>query len=69
MTGETEPIKKDIFLKCVHSRNTVIAEGGKQYVSAHEVPSPILLSGTKVLSGDGKMVILAVGKNSALGKI
>ena len=69
MTGETEPMKKDILIKCVHSRNTIIAEGGKQYVSNHEVPSPIVLSGTKILSGDGKMVILAVGKNSAIGKI
>jgi magnesium-transporting ATPase (P-type) len=28
-----------------------------------------LLSGTRVLSGDGKMVIIAVGKYSAIGKI
>jgi magnesium-transporting ATPase (P-type) len=69
MTGETEPMKKDIILKCVHFRNTIIADGGKKYASAHEVPSPILLSGTRVLSGDGKMIIIAVGKYSAIGKI
>lgn len=69
MTGEPDPIKKEIMLKCVHQRNTIIAEGGKQYASAHEVASPIVMSGTRVLSGDGKMVVIAVGKNSALGKI
>jgi len=69
MTGETEPMKKDIILKCVHFRNTIIADGGRNYASAHEVPSPIMLSGTRVLSGDGKMVIIAVGKYSAIGKI
>ena len=69
MTGETEPMKKDIILKCVHFRNTIIADGGKKYASAHEVPSPIMLSGTRVLSRDRKMVIIAVGKYSAIGKI
>jgi len=28
-----------------------------------------MLSGSKVLSGEGKMVIVAVGKLSAIGKI
>ena len=35
----------------------------------HEVPSPILLSGTKVLTGDGRMLILVVGEQSCIGKI
>lgn len=35
----------------------------------HKVGSPIVLSGTRCLSGEGKMVILAVGDLSALGKI
>ena len=69
MTGETEPMKKDIIIKCVHFRNTIIADGGKKHATAHEVPSPIMLSGTRVLSGDGKMIIIAVGKYSAIGKI
>ena len=34
-----------------------------------EVASPIMLSGSKVLSGEGKMIIIAVGKLSATGKI
>jgi magnesium-transporting ATPase (P-type) len=47
----------------------LIAEGSKDDAGSHEVPSPIMLSGSKVLSGEGKMVIIAVGKLSAIGKI
>jgi hypothetical protein len=47
----------------------MIAEGHKDINAAHEVPSPIMLSGSKVLSGEGSMIIIAVGKLSALGKI
>lgn len=69
MTGETLPIHKEVFLKCQHKRNIIVAEGGKDSATAHDVPTPIMLSGSKVLSGEGKMVIIAVGKLSALGKI
>jgi magnesium-transporting ATPase (P-type) len=47
----------------------LIAEGNKDGASAHDVPSPLMLSGSKVLSGEGKMVVIAVGKFSAIGKI
>lgn len=36
---------------------------------AHELSSPIMMSGSRVLSGEGKMIVIAVGKYSALGKI
>lgn len=67
--GETLPIKKDITEKCIIQRNTIIAEGTKDNCGSHEVASPILLSGSRILSGEGKMVVIAVGKLSALGKI
>jgi TPP-dependent pyruvate/acetoin dehydrogenase alpha subunit len=35
--------------------------GEKNIADKHEVPSPIIMSGTKVLTGEGKMVVLAVG--------
>ena len=47
----------------------MIAEGSKDEAGAHDVPSPIMLSGSKALSGEGKMIIIAVGKLSAIGKI
>lgn len=33
------------------------------------MPSPVMLSGTKVLSGEGKMVVGVVGDASCVGKI
>ena len=47
----------------------MISEGGKEQASTHEVSSPIMMSGSKVLQGEGKMLVIAVGKLSALGKI
>lgn len=43
--------------------------GVKNVSDKHEVPSPILFSGTKVLTGEGKMLIIAVGDASCIGKI
>ena len=35
----------------------------------HDVPSPILFSGTNILTGEGKMVVVVVGKVSSVGRI
>lgn len=69
MTGETLPLVKDTFKKCMAKRDTMVAEGGKEGASTHDVPSPLVLSGSRILSGEGKMVVIAVGAFSALGKI
>lgn len=37
--------------------------------ASHALPSPLLLSGTAIGSGEGKMVALMVGEDSCLGKI
>ena len=66
MTGETHAIKKDIMMKCQHQRDEMIKMDNKD---PHELSSPIMMSGSRVLSGEGKMVVIAVGKYSALGKI
>jgi magnesium-transporting ATPase (P-type) len=66
MTGETLPIKKDIMMKCNSQREEMIKMDNKD---AHELSSPIMMSGSRVLSGEGKMIVIAVGKFSALGKI
>jgi len=69
MTGETLPIKKDNLQHCIEERNQIIKDGGKDGSSAHDVPSILMLSGSRCLSGEGKMIIIAVGKLSAMGKI
>lgn len=63
------PMKKNILKYCVEQRNSILSDGQREGTSAHDVPSPILLSGSKVLSGEGKMLVIAVGKLSAIGKI
>lgn len=69
MTGETLPLIKEVYLKCMSKRDTLVAEGCKDGASTHDVPSPLILSGSKILSGEGRMVVIAVGHFSALGKI
>ena len=68
MTGETDPIKKNTLHECLKIKGE-IEEEGRENVGAHEVPSPILLAGTKVAAGTGKYVVIVVGKDSSLGKI
>lgn len=35
----------------------------------HEIPTPIMMSGTNVLEGDGMMLAIVVGPHSTQGKI
>ena len=69
MTGETDPIKKHNLAECKKLMSEVEAEGRRNSASSHEVPSPILLAGTKVASGTGRYVVIIVGKDSSIGKI
>jgi len=70
MTGESDAIKKNTVDKCKQKATTVLADPSKVgRIGKHDVPSPIILSGTKVLTGAGKMIVLVVGELSCLGKI
>lgn len=69
MTGETDPVKKNILDVCIKKRNQLIDEGLRNTSGVHDVPSPILMSGTRVLSGEGRMVVIVVGDASCVGKI
>ena len=70
MTGESEAIKKHTVDKCKEKGVAVLADPSKTgHIAKHDVPSPIILSGTKVLTGAGKMIVLVVGDMSCLGKI
>lgn len=50
-------------------RNKYINEGKQNTVKNHDVPSPVLLSGSGFKNGSGKMLIISVGPRSAIGKI
>jgi len=70
MTGETDPMKKADMKECLEKKKENMHElANEKEPINHKVPSPIVLSGTRVLSGEGKMVVVAVGELSALGKI
>lgn len=47
----------------------MVSEGNKNLTDVHAIPSPIIMSGTTVLSGEGSMVVLVIGKDSCEGKI
>ena len=69
MTGETEPIKKNLLKHCLKKKSALEKSGERNLANKHEIPSPIMLSGTKILTGEGKMLILVVGAQSCIGKI
>ena len=70
MTGETEPIQKQSLRDCIKKRDEVIQENTDiEKLGNHAVPTPILLSGSKVLQGEGKFMVIVVGPNSCEGRI
>ena len=70
LTGETEPIDKNTLSDCLLRRNELIAEDvNKEKAGNHALPTPILLSGSKVLQGEGKFMVIVVGANSCEGRI
>lgn len=72
MTGENENIKKLSYKEANAFRDEYYKNNpdndGKEG-SHHDIPSPIVLSGTNLAEGVGIMVVIAVGKNSAEGRI
>ena len=56
LTGESKPVSKDVFESCISnpSKKTI---------------SPIILSGTDCIEGNGKALVIGVGEKSTKGKI
>ena len=77
MTGENDNIKKVSFEESLklkeeyYLNNPAIVEtlDKNEEDRHHELPSPVVLSGTNLAEGVGIMVVIAVGKNSAEGRI
>ncbi len=73
MTGESDEVKKDTIKKCeAYQREKEIEKdktGGFKISRAHDLPSPIIMSGTSVSQGEGKMISIVVGESSCLGEI
>jgi P-type E1-E2 ATPase len=72
MTGESDDLDKDTMEKCKEKQEEKDAEYGFQknpQRSSHDIPSPVLLSGTVITIGKGYFLCIMVGKNSCVGKI
>ena len=69
MTGETDPIHKATISECVKKRDQIQSSGKSSKHGIHDVPTPIMMSGTKILGGSGYMVVILVGDDCAIGKI
>lgn len=69
MTGEAHHIKKNTVPVCIKKKKIIEVNGEKNEATKDDVPSPIMMSGTKVLTGEGKMVVIVVGDLSCNGKI
>ena len=72
MTGESDELKKDSLDNC--KARQVEKDQEYQYLksdkkSPHDLPSPLLLSGTQIATGEGLFVVIVVGKYSCVGKI
>jgi magnesium-transporting ATPase (P-type) len=75
MTGENDNIKKLSFNESLAFLHDYInfhpeaLDSTAEVDRHHDVPSPVLLSGTNLAEGIGTMLVIAVGKNSAEGRI
>lgn len=72
MTGESDELKKESLANCKHKQEEKDAEYAYHKDAKknhHDVPSPLLLSGTQVVIGEGWFVVIMVGKHSCVGKI
>lgn len=72
MTGESDELKKDSLENCKLRQEEKDAE--YEYLksnnkNSHDLPSPVLLSGTQIATGEGWFICIMVGKNSCVGKI
>ena len=77
MTGESDEMKKETLATCLNRLAEKREEeghgkqldAGAKMMRAHELPSPLLLSGTNIAGGEGRMLCLMVGDSSCLGEI
>jgi len=75
MTGETIELKKEPFEICEQRLEEKLEEekfpgsGKAKDRTPHDIPSPILVSGTQIQTGEGWFLVAVVGKNSCIGII
>jgi magnesium-transporting ATPase (P-type) len=65
MTGESDHFPKESMAKCLQRKSEHEAESCEK--GAHDVPSPLLLSGTQIQTGEGWFVCIVVGEMTCEG--
>ena len=68
LTGESDHLPKETVAKCLQ-RQQEHEEQDQKSRGPHDVPSPVLLSGTQIQTGQGWFLCLVVGDNTAEGQI
>ncbi|MDR3548433.1 MAG: HAD-IC family P-type ATPase [Candidatus Pacebacteria bacterium] len=66
MTGESHELKKCSLKEC---DGRIKELGQVDEMTSHDIPTPVLLSGTKVIHGEGLYLAIVVGPHSAIGSI
>jgi len=60
MTGESDEVKKDTFARCLAIQREREMDANKtttvKMTRAHDLPSPVMMSGSSISGGEGKMV-------------
>lgn len=72
MTGESDWMKKEPLEICLEKREEKLKDYAmepKAQKSSHDLPSPILMSGTQVTTGEGWFLCVMVGDFSCIGII
>lgn len=72
MTGEPDELKKESFDICKQRQEEKMAEqqfSKDNHKGVHDLPSPILLSGTQVATGEGWFITIVIGPYSCMGVI
>jgi magnesium-transporting ATPase (P-type) len=69
MTGESMEIPKDTFDECMIKIKEESNGDQPTTFTHHQIPSPVVLSGTMLPNGEGYFLICCVGELSAMGKI
>jgi Ca2+ transporting ATPase len=77
MTGESDSLQKETLEYCLQKKkenDSMIEREAADNKTApkpdhHAVCSPLIMSGTEVSVGEGELLVIMVGKHSAIGKI
>lgn len=67
MTGESDHLPKETLEVCLAKQEEVEQDNKGGARSHHDVPSPVMLSGTQIQTGAGWFVTVVVGEETCEG--